>query len=493
MKKTTLLSVFALIFSMSMSAQSILEWNFYGTTSVPVTGKETTSDACVNDVDLEKSVLTRGNGAPGNNGYSNGFVGTIQPSSTKADAVAGNVYLEFKVQPKVGNTVSISELFAQLRTQDSCWYQWSYSKDNGSFIDIETPVQMENTSTGVDQTPLNLSTISDLQNLSNSNIITFRIYVWGNKIVQGFGFGKSGGTTTSGYKASIVVKGSVVRSSDIISGWRFDSYSGTTSGSLSASSVDSNLASAVLTRGVGFTPAGLNFGYVSTSPLSGATKKAAITNNEYFELTLRAKDGYKASLASLVYKYRRNTDGPANYKWKYSLNGTDFTEIGSTDTVATATGDGEFYALNLADVPDLQNINAQKTVTLRMYIWGSKINTQVFGFGRIFVGSVGVPVNTIYLKGKVDAVSGINDISESKKAFQVFTSGNQIILTSELQQNDLSEIRISDISGKNICKFNMQIQSGENTLSIPMTLAKGIYLVSVIEKNGTKSTVKFNR
>ncbi len=193
----------------------------------------------------------------------------------------------------------------------------------------------------------------------------------------------------------------------------------------------------------------------------GATKEAAITNKEYFELSLKAKDGYKASLASLVYKYRRNASGPANYKWRYSLNGTDFTDIGSTNDVATANGDGEFYTINLADVAELQNINAQTTLTLRMYIWGSGANTQVFGFGRIFVGSVGVPVNTIYLKGKVDAVSGINDISESKKIFQIYTSGNQIILTSELQKNDLSEIRISDISGKNICKFNMQIQSGK--------------------------------
>lgn len=490
MKMSILLSVFALVFSMSMSAQSILEWNFYGSA---ITGKELTSDACLNDVDIEKATLTRGEGAPGNNGYTHGFVGTIQPSSTKSDAFTNNAYFEFKIQPKASNTVSISELFAQLRTQDSCKYQWSYSKDNGSFIDIENSVRMDSTSIGVDQTPINLSSIADLQNLSNSNIITFRIYVWGNKIVQGFGFGKSGGTATSGYKASIVVKGTVVRSTAIITGWRFDSYLGTTSGNLSASSVDSNLESAVLARGAGFTPAGLNFGYVSLTTLMGATKEAAITNNEYFELSLKAKAGYKASLASLVYKYRRNSSGPTNYKWRYSLNGTDFTDIGSADELATTNADGEFYTVNLAGIPDLQNINAQNTVTLRMYIWGSGANSQVFGFGRIYVGSVGVPVNTIYLKGKVDAFSGINDISESKKAFHIYTSGNQLILKSELKKNDLSEILISDISGKSICKFNMQIQSGENTLPIPMTLAKGNYLVSVIEKDGNKTTVKFIR
>ena len=62
----------------SLHAQSVIEWNFY---SSDVTGKETTSNACFNDIDLKQSVLTRGAGAPGNSGFTNGFVGTIQPST----------------------------------------------------------------------------------------------------------------------------------------------------------------------------------------------------------------------------------------------------------------------------------------------------------------------------------------------------------------------------------------------------------------------------
>ena len=129
MKNYKLQFIIALLFlsisSLSSFAQNMLEWNFYGST---ITGKETTSDACLNDVDLVKAILVRGAGAPGNSGFSHGFVGTIQPSASKDEAVTNNVYFEFNVQPKAGNTVNISELTAQLRTQTACTYQWAIPK-----------------------------------------------------------------------------------------------------------------------------------------------------------------------------------------------------------------------------------------------------------------------------------------------------------------------------------------------------------------------------
>lgn len=485
---SSIVLIFCSLLSMNSFGQSILEWNFYGT---DITGKEATSNACVNDVDLEKAVLSRGAGAPGNSGFTNGFVGTIQPSTSKDEAVTNNVYFEFNVQPKAGNTLNISELTAQLRTQTACSYQWAYSKDNAEFVYLNNPVSMDSTGVGVDQAAISLTGNSSFQNLSSANIVKFRIYVWGGTKVQGFGFGKSGGSTTGGYKASLILKGSVQRSVATITGWCFDSYTGVTSGSLNASTIDNNLESAILSRGDGLTAGSLNYGYVSTTSLLGATKAAAIANKEYFQIALKAKNNFKASLYSLTYKYRRNSSGPANYRWAYSLNGTDFTEMGAEDLVATATADGEVYTLDLSGISNMQNIDAQKTLTLRMYIWGSGANTQVFGFGRYYVGSVAIPgVNTVYFKGKVEsAVSAVDNITVNKQDFKLIVKNNRLILKSEKELNN-TQICITEISGKIVCKLNMQIQNGDNEIALPVTLSKGSYVVSVKTDNSENANLK---
>ena len=476
------------VFTVKSYGQGIIEWNFYGT---DITGKEATSNACLNDVDLEKAVLSRGAGAPGNSGFTNGFVGTIQPGASKDDAIANNVYFEFNVQAKAGSVVSLSELSAQLRTQSASMYQWAYSRDNGDFVFINNPVSIDSTGVGVDQAPVSLGSFGTLQNLTSANPVKFRLYVWGGTKVQGFGFGKSGGSSTSGYKASLIVKGSVQRSVANIIGWCFDAYTGVTNGSLNASTIDGNLESAVLSRGDGFIPGSLNFAYVSTTALMGASKAAAIANKEYFQISLKAKSNYKVTLNSLNYKYRRNSSGPANYRWAYSLNGVDFTEIGTDDMIATSSSDGEVYSLDLSAIADLTNIDAQKTLTLRMYIWGSGASTQVFGLGRYYVGSVAIPTaNAVYFKGKVEPSTATKNISENLHHLKFISKDNQYVLKSDEQMTDPAQISFIDLSGRTVCKINMQIQSGENQVSLPSGLAKGNYIVSVKEKNGEVTNLR---
>jgi hypothetical protein len=481
----------AVAYAGQINAQSLLEWNFYGTS---VTGKETSVDACLNDMDIVKATIVRGTGAPGNNGYTNGFVGTIQPSSTKDDAVNGNVYFEFSLQPKAGASVSISQLKAQLRTQTACTCQWMYSKNNGAFADLSPSVNMDSTGVGVDQTPVALSSNPDLQNLSSTDLVTFRIYVWGGTKVQGFGFGKSGGSTTSGYVPSIVLSGSVMRTLPVVAGWCLAPYTGVTSGSLNASTLDGNLQSAVLGRGSGFTAGSLNFAYVSTTSLLGASKSAAIANNEYFEITLNTKDAYKTSLASLTYKYRCNSSGPQNYKWRYSLNGTDFYDVGSTsEDQATVNADGSEYTVSFLDISDLQNVASEKTITLRMYLWGSAAVSQVFGLGRYYVGSVAVPtVNTVYLRGTINSVStGLYTIYDPNgNGINVTVANHQIILDSSFSIEMPVNLNITDVAGKSVCALATMVKPGNNNITLPVSLPKGIYIVSLSENNGKRFSTK---
>lgn len=497
--KKSILMIFVFIFSCSFTFAaegiiSLLEWNFYNTS---VTGKEATSNACLNDIDLKQSVLSRGLGAPGNSGFSNGFVGTIQPSSSKEEAINQQVYFEFKVQPQVGNTANLSELTVQLRSQNACMYQWMYSRNQNQFADLSQVVSMDSTGIGVFQDPINLSTFSDLQQITSNDSVTIRLYVWGGVKSQGFGFGKSGGSTTSGYIPSIVVKGSMVRNTHVIAGWGLQEYTGVTEGSLNASTVDNNLKYAILGRGAGFTAASLNFSYVSSSQLLGANKDEAINNNEYFEIKLNAKDTYKLSLISLNYKYRRNSSGPSGYKWKYSLNGVDFTDVGATETdEAVFSSDGVSYAIDLNSIVALQNIPVQTIVTLRMYVWGSGSSSQVFGFGRYYAGSVAVPnVMTVYVKGEVKSInSGISSqFSSANEAIYIYKSANNqyIVENKSLNQQPVTAT-ISDISGRVLYSTSLEMSNGENYLSVPTGLNTGIYIVCLKGNNGFSYNQKIN-
>lgn len=480
----------------------IVAWQFYAAAGG---GRDLTYNATTNDVNIETSTLTRGTGAPASGGSSNSFVGALTISADKNAAIANNAYYEFQIKPKSGYYVSLTDIDCSIRIQtySAKTYQYRYSIDGTNFNDIGSPVTVtDENNSGVFQSTIDLAAITDLKNISSTQTVKIRLYAWGgttpavgSETLINFGFGKSATASVPTLIVGGIVTNSIatVSGNPKISGWDFSAYStaNPAPASINAATNNVNLNVPVLSRGAGLTAATFNFAYASTTSVS-ATKAIASTNNEYLQLSIPPKSGYKVSLSTLKYVYRTFAVGPVNYRWAYSVDGgANFTEIGTTDAVHVASSPGIEYQIDLSGITALQDVKT--TVLLRMNVWGATDITSVFGFGRILSGSsTGAPINAIYLRGIVDISSTTSIESPANKdtKFSISSNNNGIIMNinSIAQQ---ASINIVGIDGKSVFSKNLRLVEGSNKIEIPVELSKGLYIAKMTTANGLVNSVKF--
>ncbi|HEU5167413.1 MAG TPA: hypothetical protein VFU29_17835, partial [Chitinophagaceae bacterium] len=156
-----------------------------------------------------------------------------------------------------------------------------------------------------------------------------------------------------------------------IAAWNNNSLSGVTAGSINATTQDPNLNIPVLSRGSGIVATSLTGGYASSNWVD-VDENGAITNNRYYQCTIAANSNYKVSLSTLNSKLRRTSTGPNAYIWRYSINGSIFTDIGTPVSFTTTTSGGDVQAqINLSTISALQNVFSGTTITLRLYAWGA--------------------------------------------------------------------------------------------------------------------------
>ena len=269
----------------------------------------------------------------------------------------------------------------------------------------------------------------------------------------------------------------------VIAGWDLKSVRGPVAGDVNAAIYD-NLDSAFIGRGAGFGAAGsLYYSYVATAPLMGSSKAAAISNKEYFQIKIKIKDGYMMDLDSLYYRFRRTATGPTKYRWAYSLNDVDFTEIVSQDILYSNTN-GAYYNLDFSAITELQDVKSGgKGLTLRMYIWGAADGTTVFGLGRHNDASVYI----IYLKGNVKpdvpTANGNINLSDADLVYYDKVTNKLVVKTSE-RFSQSSSVVVFDMLGKEIYRVSALLNPGTNFLNLPNAIGKGMYIVKI---NGDKT------
>lgn len=205
--KSIIIATALTIFSTAY-AQQIVGFDF-----VESTGQEATVEAKLNEANLQKSVLTKGQGVKKTGKVLRTFGGVFSEKYTKQQALAGNEYLEFKVQAKGGYQVSLTSLKAKIRRNGGGPnnYVWMYSLDGSDFKEIagaEITIP-DAVPAGSAQPNIKLSAIKDLQAVPASKTVTFRVYAWGASSDLGsFTFGKSAGVYTEG-KTTLFVTGKV--------------------------------------------------------------------------------------------------------------------------------------------------------------------------------------------------------------------------------------------------------------------------------------------
>ncbi|MBX7062996.1 MAG: carboxypeptidase-like regulatory domain-containing protein [Pyrinomonadaceae bacterium] len=124
------------------------------------------------------SALGSGNGAAGAWGGNN-FLGTDKDS-----AIAAGNFFTFTVRAVPGFAISVENIGAYNVRRSSTGPntgQWQFAVDSGGFTDIGTPIVWGTvtSSSGNPQSLIDLTGISEIQNLSGSTTVTFRLVVWG--------------------------------------------------------------------------------------------------------------------------------------------------------------------------------------------------------------------------------------------------------------------------------------------------------------------------
>lgn len=176
-----------------------------------------------------------------------------------------------------------------------------------------------------------------------------------------------------------------------------------TTGSHNATVNNANLQTSVLSRGPALTYNNSSSNsYVAIFPI-GQDKTAAKAGS-YFQVTIQAKAGYYVSLSALDAIMRRaSITSPGNYRWAYSLDGTNFTEIGDNDSfisrTATDNNNGEVQpTIDLGGIMALQYVPSNVTITLRLYAWGGTDNVSSSNFG---IGKYSATSPSLAFKGFV--------------------------------------------------------------------------------------------
>lgn len=378
---------------------------------------------------------------------------------------------------------------------------------------------------------------------------------------------------------------------DIVS-WRFSSPA-TTAGvdqenTWLSTVTDLRVEPSELIKGPGIIDGSVVRSFGGTSDSWHADDNPITTRNErdYFEFKIKGKEGY-LSLSSIDFKVRRATQAANTYRWAYKLNDEGFKDIGLEDAVVqgAAGGDGvEQPTVILSNIADLKNLTPSDEVIIRLYIWGTTVNTAsgVFALGRYGTSSTTpslilkgiitetpLPVSLIDFTAKPQENNVKLDWSTASEIdnshFEILRSGNgerfdvigtvagkgttsalsrysftdfnplpgtsyyrlrQIDFNGDYAESDIRAVNISlrqaslsiatskeeplitlfiyaesnanaeffltNTEGKKVVQSSLILSEGENKLSLPVHLAKGVYIARLISSNINRS-VKFMR
>ncbi|MBS1568643.1 MAG: hypothetical protein JST45_04295, partial [Bacteroidetes bacterium] len=190
-----------------------------------------------------------------------------------------------------------------------------------------------------------------------------------------------------------------------IAAWQFGTPASTGSeATYAATTLDANLATGTtLSRGTGVLATALARGF-SANTWGAADQAGAITNDEYFQFAVEAAAGYQVSLSTVDLKIRRSSSGPNAYIWRYSLDGTNFTDIGTSASYTGTESDGLVQPqVDLSGISALQSVQAGTTITFRLYAWGASSSGGTFAIGRY---GTGITTNSLAIGGTVTLGSG---------------------------------------------------------------------------------------
>lgn len=459
---------------LTTSPPALLSWQFSSSA-----GNENDFNATYNHPNINVSSLVRGAGLSPVV-YSHSFSASSSSIHNSFDlAVAQDQYFEFVVQAKEGYMASLSTIDAKLakNSEGPRSYIWMYNKNDSDFQQIGSgAVFGQVLDDGAVQTTIHLESYRELQNLSATDVVKLRMYVWGASTNMGrisFGRYNSGITTPS------LAIGGVIQTKTVttpILAWDFSSYY-SANGSVRSTIKHENLQDVYLTRGTGFVNAGLTGAYNSNTTAE-RTQSEALNSDACFYFNVQGKEGYKLSLHNLSVRLRRNNTGVTAFRWYYQLNGGALVAIGKANTPflnKINTGVDQ-PAINLIGITDLQNLTSSDVVSFRLYGWGALTSTGGFAIGQ-YVGS-----NCLAVEGEL-----IKDITSNefpqKDVVKLIVTEKSVDVYAEKQFEGALNLQVHDLTGRLLVNQMRESQFNMSPLSFPVKLQKGAYIVALSNEN----------
>jgi hypothetical protein len=395
--KKILLTFFLAIMLLSVKAQfgQLLGWQLSNPNPAQPAVATT---AFYQALGLETSTLSRGTGFSAAS-LTRGFSSTLLSYGGTPTVKGANEYYQFTVQARTGHVLSLSGIDAKLRRSGAGanMYRWAYSVDGGMFTDIgAADVSFTDANAlGIQQPTVDLNLIPQLQNLSPSTVITFRLYGWGFSSSTGtFAFGQNTATDLT----PVLALSGTVTGGELLSAWNFNmaNAGGATTGSetsVTATTVNTNLDASVLTKN-GFGNGSLPRG-ISAIGTIGAVK----VDGEYYEfdVTPNVMNKY-VTLSSIDARLRRTSGGATTYAWSYSINNAAFVQIGSPTAFVVADDGYTQPTVDLSLITELRNLPSTSTVKFRLHGWGFTTAGGTFAIGRYAADQV---QNSLELRGWV--------------------------------------------------------------------------------------------
>jgi len=170
------------------------------------------------------------------------------------------------------------------------------------------------------------------------------------------------------------------------------------------------------------------------------TAATAIAAGNFITCSVTADLGFTLSISEIAaYNIRKSSTGPSTMLWQYSLDGTNFTDIGSSFTIGTNTanvGNPE-PAVALNGITALQNIPSGTTVTFRAVMWGA---AQDAGTWYLNAGSGATAGSTFAVNGTIASTPLSLDLANFKGQ----------------SENNVNQLDWITVNEKNVSRFELQ-------------------------------------
>lgn len=165
----------------------------------------------------------------------------------------------------------------------------------------------------------------------------------------------------------------------MLAGWDFNGLTSYGPSPFNPTFLHSDVAAIGLTRGSGVGTTGSAasnaWGGVAWNVANAA---AAISGGKFATFSLSAKPGYRISLSSIdPYNIRRSSTGASTGQWQYSLDGIQYTDLGSEITWGSVTsGAGNPQtAIDLTSLSTMQRVENGTSIHFRLLSYGASAST----------------------------------------------------------------------------------------------------------------------